>query len=1020
MDNKKFKIFNNIIGIVILLLSSFVYLSTIEPTTSFWDCGEFIASSFKLEVGHPPGNPVFQLFARFFTMFTDKMHAAAAVNAMSALCSSFTIFFLYLTVVHFGRRLYEKNHKEMSISGAITIFGAGAVGALAYCFSDTFWFSAVEGEVYAMSSLFTAVVFWAMLKWEEEIDLKYQNRWIILISFLMGLSIGVHLLNLLAIPAIVFIYYYKKSKKITWKGSVGILLLSVIILAIILYGIIPYIPKSAAFFDRIFVNGLGTKFNVGATIFMVLLLVLCFLALHILRKKDKATLHTILLCFTTIIIGYSTFSIIVIRASANTPTNEYQPDNPYTLVRYLEREQYGSAPLIYGEAYTSPYDVVQKKYYTPLGDKYYRADSYTPVYDSKSKMFFPRMWNAFDKNYVDFYNSYTNKHFKQVTITSRGEQKVIQMPYFKDNLTFFFDFQVNYMYLRYFMWNFVGRQNDFHGSTPGDPIQGNWESGIEFIDKARLGDQSKGPDYLVNNKGKNHYYFLPLILGLIGFFFQLKRDKKNCWITSLLFLLTGIAIVVYLNQPPYQVRERDYAYAGSFYVFTIWIGLAVVAIQSWLEDVTKKTKIPSASTAGIATVACLSVTVLMGCQNWDDHDRSERFTARDLAYNYLSGTSPNSILVTHGDNDTFPLWYAQEVENIRPDVRIMNTSLLGTDWYIDQMKYKTYDSEPLPISIERKQYLYGTNDYIYVIEAFDHPILAKDAISIFKNPKYKLSDNKSDFIPAKKLLIPVNKDNVKKYNIVGEKDYDKIVDTIELTISGKTIGKADLIVLDILSEYNWDRPIYFVSMGGDVDLGLKPWLQFNGFSYKLVPIKTPDYRETPQINSDDMYNQLMNVYRFESLKNTKMHVDYQNLYTFEAVSPIRDMFVQTAEKLIKEGEKEKAVTLLDRCVDIMPAENFPYNVSMLHSINEISIIKIVEQYLICGEKDKAKSVADQFVLETFQTIEYFISPRGNDMIYKEGVDANISFLYYLIHTLKNNGAEEYAATIEAKIVSLLS
>lgn len=1009
MEKKKFTRINNIVAIVILLISSFVYLSTIEPTTSFWDCGEFIASSYKLEVGHPPGNPVFNLFARFFTMFTDSTHAAMAVNAMSALCSAFTIFFLYLSIVHFARRIYEKRNQTISLGNAIAIFGAGAVGALAYCFSDTFWFSAVEGEVYAMSSLFTAIVFWAILKWEED-DLKYADRWIVLIAFLMGLSIGVHLLNLLAIPPIVFTYYYKKSSKITWKGIIGVFLLSIVILAFILFFIIPYIPKIAALFDRMFVNGFGAKFNIGATVFMVVLLAACFFVLYLLRKQDKAVWHTIVLCFTTILIGYSTFSMVIIRSSANTPTNEYQPDNPYTLVRYLGREQYGSAPLIYGQAYTSPYDVQSQPYYTPLNDAYYRAENITPRYPSGAKMFFPRMWNSFDSRYSAFYDSYTGGKFRTKTYMDGGELKKTKMPYFKDNLAFFFDFQVNYMYIRYFMWNFVGRQNDFHGDTPGNLTKGNWESGIKFIDNVRLGDQSDGPDILVHNRGKNHYFFLPLILGLIGFFFQLKHDSRNNWITALLFLLTGLAIVLYLNQPPYQVRERDYAYAGSFYVFCIWIGLAVVAIQSWLE----KGK-GSVVVSSLVTLACLCVPILMGCENWDDHDRSGRYTARDLAYNYLMGTDPNAIVITHGDNDTFPLWYIQEVEHVRNDIRIVNTSLLGTDWYIDQMKNKQYDSDPLPITLERKQYLYGTNDYPYVLNAIKRPVLASEAIDVFRNPKYVLNDGKTDFIPAKTLLIPVNKENVKKYHIVAEKDYDKIVDTVTLTISGDRFGKTDLIILDILAHYDWDRPIYSVVPGADVDLGLQSWMQYEGLLYKFIPIRTEDYRKNPHIDTDKMYNNLMNVYRFDSLKDSTIHVDYQNIYTFCAVSPIRDIFATTAEALVNEGQNAKAIDLLDKCMDILPEKSFPYNLTPMHSLNEFSILNVIELYLTLGEKDKAKALANAFADETTAMARHYATPVGKDMISQEDAASNISYIYYLVKMMKDHGEKEFAQLLESKI-----
>ncbi|HPB89561.1 MAG TPA: DUF2723 domain-containing protein [Bacteroidales bacterium] len=1018
MNSRKFTLYNRIISLVILLVAGFVYLSTIEPTTSFWDCGEFIASSYKLEVGHPPGNPVFQLFARFFTMFTDNMHAAAAVNAMSAICSAFTIFFLYLTIVHLGMRLNEKSGRSLSLANAIAIYGAGVVGALAYCFSDTFWFSAVEAEVYAMSSLFTAVVFWAILKWEEEAESKYANRWIVLISFLMGLSIGVHLLNLLAIPAITFIIYYKKSKKVNWKSATGVLLLSGAIILAVMIGIVQYLPRVAAFFDRIFVNGLGAPFNLGAVIFLVLLLVACFFGMYRLRKKEKAIMHTIVLSFTTILIGFSTFAVVVIRASANTPTNEYQPDNPYTLVRYLSREQYGSNPIIYGQAYTAPYDIKTVNYYTPLDGRYYKAENIEVVFPSEGKMFFPRMWNATDQKYVKLYDTYA-KVKNNRTVTVRGQKQVVQMPKFKDNLRFFFDYQLNYMYFRYFMWNFVGRQNDFHGQEPSDLISGNWESGIGFIDRMRLGDQSEAPEILKNNNAKNHYYFLPLILGLIGFFFQLRKDPRNNWVTSLLFILTGIAIVVYLNQQPFQVRERDYAYAGSFYVFTIWIGLAVLAIQGWIEKLHKKEEGGAAiAGAGVATALCLSVAILMGCENWDDHDRSGRYTARDWGYNFLAGTDPNAILITYGDNDTFPLWYQQEVEGVRTDVRIVNTSLLGTDWYIDQMQCRQYESDPLKITIPRIQYLYGTNDYPYVINAIERPILASQAIDIFRNPQYKLSDGKTDFLPAKQLLIPVNKENVKKYGIVAEKDYDKIVDTVVLNINADRIGKTSLIILDFLSTYQWDRPVYCVTTGTDLNLGLENWLQIDGMANKFVPIYTPDMRENPQIDEDKMYKILTETYRFDSLKDTTIHVDYQNIYSFMAVQPIREMFSKVSNKLIESGKVDQAEVVLDMAIDIMPGKNFPYNISFLRSYNELSLIDMMEQYLMIGKSEKAIVLADQFVEETLQMAKFFATSYGSSSLSTKEIDSNVTLLYYVINIFERYDQKEFANSVKRRLVEL--
>ena len=807
MDKKKFTLYNRITAAVVAMIAAVTYLLTIEPTASFWDCGEFIASSYKLEVGHPPGNPVFQLFARLFTMFSDNMHAAVAVNAFSAICSALTIFFLYLTIVFLAKRLIKPAEDgTYSVGKAIAIFASGAVGALAYTFSDTFWFSAVEGEVYAMSSLITALVFWAMTKWYEQADQPYANRWIVLISLLMGLSIGIHLLNLLAIPALVFMYYYKQREGghySLWE-YVKIFLVSVVILAVILFGIIPYLPKFAAYVDLFFVNTLGLPFNSGASFFMVALLGVCFWGLFRTMKQQKVFANTILLCFTMIVIGFSLFTIVIIRSSAKTPTNEYQPDNPFTLVRYLGREQYGSNPLVYGQYFDAPYEIEQTKYWAPMGDRYIKADGPGDViYDSKGKMLFPRMWSGNDPRHIAFYKSYMGNGGQ---VVAGAEHK---KPTFFQNLAFFFDYQLNWMYWRYFMWNFAGRQNDVHSPSPGDPFIGNWESGIKPLDEFRLGDQSMAPGYLKDNKGKNHYYMLPLLLGLIGLFFQFGRDKRGCWLTFLMFFMTGIAIVVYLNQPPLQVRERDYAYAGSFYSFSIWIGLAVAAVYSWIADSGrfKGARRETVASAAVAVVL-LGVPAQMASENWDDHDRSNRYTAVEMAKNYLNSVGPNGILVTHGDNDTFPLWYAQEVENVRTDVRIANTSLLGTDWHIDQMKYAVNESSPLDLTVGPKQYLYGTNEFIYIYDTRDTAFLLSDVMRIFKHPEAKLplsSGKQVDYIMSRKFIVPVNKENVLKYGILDEKYADMIPDQITLTIPKDKdyLTKPELFMLDLLSNYQW-------------------------------------------------------------------------------------------------------------------------------------------------------------------------------------------------------------------------
>ena len=1020
MDNKKFTLWNRIVAAAVSLIAAVVYLMTIEPTASFWDCGEFIASSYKLEVGHPPGNPVFQLFARLFTMFSDNMHAAVAVNAFSAICSALTIFFLYLTIVFLAKRLIKPSEEGIySLPKAIAVFGSGAVGALAYTFSDTFWFSAVEGEVYAMSSLITALVFWAMTKWYEQADRPYANRWIVLISFLMGLSIGIHLLNLLAIPALVFMYYYKQREDghYTFGEYVKIFLVSVVILAVILFGIIPYLPKFAAYVDLFFVNTLGLPFNSGAAFFMVALLGLCFWGLFRTMKNQKVFANTVLLCFTMIVVGFSLFTIVVIRSSAKTPTNEYQPDNPFTLVRYLGREQYGSNPLVYGQYFDSPYDIEQTKYWAPMGDKYIQADGPGKVIYTDGKMLFPRMWSGNDPRHIAFYKSYMGNGGQ---VVKGAEHK---KPTFFQNLAFFFDYQLNWMYWRYFMWNFAGRQNDVHSPSPGDPFIGNWESGIAPLDNFRLGDQSSAPGYLKDNKGKNHYYMLPLILGLIGLFFQFGRDKRGCWLTFLMFFMTGIAIVVYLNQPPYQVRERDYAYAGSFYSFSIWIGLAVAAVYSWIADSGRFKGARRETVASAAvTVVLLGVPFQMASENWDDHDRSNRYTAVEMAKNYLNSVGPNGILVTHGDNDTFPLWYAQEVENVRTDVRIANTSLLGTDWHIDQMKYAVNESSPLDLTVEPKQYLYGTNEFIYIYDTRDTAFLLSDVMRIFKHPEAKipLTGGKNvDYIMSRKFIIPVNKENVIKYGILDEKYADMIPDQITLTIpkDKSYLTKPELFMLDLLSNYQWDRPINLLSMGGDINIGMKDYLMYEGFSYKFVPVKNRmKSTEIGFADPEDLYYKMKNVFTWDALKRTDYFVDYQNFYTFCGVLSQRQIFVNVAKEMLKTGDSARAVEMLDMCQLCVPAENYPLDMTYLGFSNEYMVIDMIETYYDAGAPEKALELSRRFSDELFVSTEFFLE---NYDFTKREFESCYSCLSYMADLSEHHGDKEYAAEIRDRFNAML-
>ena len=1002
MDEKKFTLWHRIAALLAFAVSAVTYLLTIEPSASFWDCGEFIASSYKLEVGHPPGNPVFQLFARFFTMFGDNMHAAILVNSMNALCSALTIMFLYLTIVWLTRRLVKTN----TVGGAVAVIGSGLVGALAYTFSDTFWFSAVEGEVYAMSSLFTAAVFWAMTMWYDRYDRPHALRWVVLIAFLMGLSIGVHLLNLLAIPALVFMFYYRQreDRPFTFGEFLKIIAIGVVILGFLVFLFIPYLPKLAAYVDLFFVNVLGLPYNSGAAFFMIVILALMFWGIYVTLKKEKVFLNTALLCLAMITIGFSIFSIDIIRSSAKTPTNEYQPDNAFTLVRYLSREQYGSVPLLYGQYYDAPYDLKSSTYWAPLGGKYKKVEG--PVdarYRSEGKMLFPRMWNSSpDGRYEEFYRAYTAGRGRKVA--GAKDRK----PTMGANLYYFFDYQLGWMYWRYFMWNFVGRQNDIHAPTPGNIFHGNWESGVKFIDDIRLGDQSNAPSTLADNKGKNHYFFLPLLLGLLGLFFQFDRDKRGCWLTFLMFFMTGIAIVIYLNQPPYQVRERDYAYAGSFYFFSVWIGMAVAAVYSWISGALKgKGGAPVA--AGITAVFLL-VPVLMACQNWDDHDRSNRRTAVELARNYLNSVGPQGILVTHGDNDTFPVWYAQEVENIRTDVRICNTSLLGTDWHIDQMKWACNESAPLKLSIGPEQYLYGTNEYIPIIDTRGQEMTASDVIMLFRHPDVKVpmtSGRRVDYIASRKIVIPVNRENVIASGILSAKYKDMIPDRIVLQIpEGKDyLTKPELFMIDLLSNYEWDRPLNMLNMGGDLNIGLKDYLICDGYSYKFVPIRNKiSVSDIGFTDTDELYRLMTQVYTWDAISADGYFIDYQNIYTNLGVMSVRNVFLNAANAFMKAGQNDRAIEMLDRCFEAMrryPLESIPLGMTT----NDYVVMNLIDDYYTLGENNKGREYGALLAAELLVSARFYLEffEFGQSEFESCG-----SYIYYLADIFKQHGEEDMA------------
>ncbi len=1008
MTEKKFKLWNRIAAAFAFVVSAFTYLSTIEPTASFWDCGEFIASSYKLEVGHPPGNPTFQVLARIFTLFGDNMHAAVLVNAMSALCSALTILFLYLTIVWFAKRMT----KRLSVA----VIGSGLVGALAYCFSDTFWFSAVEGEVYAMSSLVTALVFWIMTLWYDRADEPHANRWIVLIAFIMGLSIGIHLLNLLMIPALVFMFYYRRREDgpFTVKELFKILLIGGAILGIMVFMVIPWLPKIAAYVDLFFVNVLGLPYNSGAAFFLVAVLGLCFWGLFRTLDKGKVFWNTALLCLTTIIVGFSIFSVDIIRSCAKTPTNEYQPDNAFTLVRYLTREQYGSTPLVYGQYYDAPFQVKENKYWTPLDGKYKKVDGPGEAkYDASGKMLFPRMWSGVDPQSKDIYKIYTRGKGKKIKGASSPK------PSMGANLAYFFDFQLGWMYWRYFMWNFAGRQNDVHSPSPGNIFHGNWESGIKVLDDWRLGDQSNAPSVLADNKGKNHYYLLPFLLGLIGLFFQFGKDKRGCWLNFLMFFMTGIAVVIYLNMPPFQVRERDYAFAGSFYFFTVWIGLGVLGLYD-LVDETLNRKF-STSLGAFLTAVCLCVPALMAAENWDDHDRSGRRTAPELGANYLKSVGPQGVLVTHGDNDTFPLWYAQEVENVRTDVRIANTSLLGTDWHIDQMKWACNESKPLPLTVGPEQYLYGTNEYIPIYDQRGRVMSIADVMTLFKHPQVKVqmsSGRRYDYIASRKISVPVNKENALASGIVPPAMAGRIADTIVLEIPANKdyLTKPELFVLDFLSNYQWDRPFNVLSNGGDINIGIKDYLMSDGFSAKLVPFKNrPSSSSFGLVDPDELWHYMTEVYSFDALKAPGWFVDYQNCYTFLAVMGIRSLHVNCASSFLGCGQPERALAMLDQSEAAMV--NFPVcSIPLGFSGNDYMVVKTVDLYYKLGHGEKGRELAVKYADEVLAAAAFYLQFYA---FAEDEFELCGNYIYYLSDVLEQGGEKELGKQIEKRFSDLV-
>lgn len=1053
---KQFKTVNNILGWVVFAIAAFTYCSTIEPTASFWDCPEFITTAYKFEVGHPPGAPFFMIFGNLFTQFaSDPTQVAKMINMMSALLSAACIMFLFWTITHLTRKLICHKGQVETTAQLITIMGAGLVGSLAYTWSDTFWFSAVEGEVYAFSSLFTAVVFWLILKWEDNYDQPHSDRYLVLIAYLMGLSIGVHLLNLLCIPAIVLVYYYKKAgDKSDLKGSLLALLVSFVLVAVVLYGVVPGIVKVAGWFELLFVNKLSFSFNTGEIIYIFLLVitiiwgiyesyigknrkrmnisfilsvamlgipfygfgvgaVLCAIVVlgilaYLLFKNKKLqkvqemprVLNTTLLCFLMLMIGYSSYAVIVIRSTANPPMDQNSPEDVFTLGEYLNRDQYGSTPLFYGPAYTSQVKTVrQGDYLVPVRSKgapiYQRKEKHNPNepdkyekvgnkgdYKYAQNMVFPRIW---DEHHANDYESWLGGVTGTQVMWDRGDgqQVAIKMPTQIDNLKFFFSYQLNFMYFRYFMWNFAGRQNDIQGF--GEAEHGNWISGISFLDNLRLGDQSKLPDDLKANKGNNKFYFLPLILGLLGLFWQAYYGKKGIrqfWVVFFLFFMTGIAIVIYLNQTPTQPRERDYAYAGSFYAFTIWIGLGVAAIMDWL----KKVKMNESLKATLVSAVCLLVPVEMVSQTWDDHDRSGRYTCRDFGQNYLMSLDQkrHPIIFTNGDNDTFPLWYNQEVEGVRTDARVCNLSYLQTDWYIDQMRRPAYTSPAVPITWNRYEYVTGQNEGIQIqpeIAEQIKQIYAEDpeeARKAFGDDPFELknilkywvrsTDPQLHVIPTDSIVVKIDKDAVRRSGMMIK---DSIPDHMIISLKGRSaLYKNSLMMLEMVAQTNWERPLYFaVTVGRDNYLSFSNNFIQEGLAFRISPFET--LKSGHYIDVDRMYDNMMHRFKFGGISNPEIYLD-------ETVSRMcythRRMFSMLIGELVRRGDKARALKALQYVDKQIPDVTVPY------SDNLGGTTELASAWTDCGHPEKAQAMLHELAKISRQYLDWYIQYSHDNVV----------------------------------------
>ncbi|WMJ72476.1 DUF2723 domain-containing protein [Cytophagaceae bacterium ABcell3] len=964
---------NNITGWIVFLFAAIVYTLTVEPTASFWDAGEFIAAAYKLQVPHPPGAPLYLLIGRFFSLFTSDLEKVALyINMVSVITSAATILFLFWTITMLAKKLVLTNNETPSLGQQIAILGSGAVGALAFTFSDSFWFSAVEAEVYAMSSFFTALVFWAILKWESRADEPGSDRWLIFIGYAVGLSIGVHLLNLLAIPAIAFVYYFKKYK-VSKQGVVLTFVVGAVIIGVIMSGIIVGLPSLAGSFELFFVNTLGTPFGTGIIIFSIIFIALLTYGIIYSNKHEKRVLNTVLLTFTFIVIGYASYGIIPIRSNYNPPIDENNPENILSFVSYLKREQYGDRPLIKGPLFTAGYPDVKR------GAPLYRKDSEKGryviydyrreyIYDKEHMVLFPRMYST-QSHHVEAYKERAN--------LAPG-----QRPTTADNISYFLNYQLYHMYLRYLLWNFAGRESDIQDAD--------WLGPTDWFEKDL-------PHYLEVNKARNNFFMIPLILGLIGLVFHYTRHNKDANVVMLFFFFTGIAIIIYLNQPPVEPRERDYTFAGSFYAFSIWIGLGVLALREWIGKLLKAPVIASS----LALVIGLTAPGIMMAEGWDDHDRSNRWHSVDSAKNLLNSCAPNAILFTGGDNDTFPLWYVQEVEGFRTDVRVCNLSLLNTDWYINQMKRDVYESEALPISLEFEDYIQGTNDALYFqeVDRFkDRGISLPGYINLVKqrNSLVMAQTRSGDAVttfPSRKFFLPVSKDAAAQ--AVPEDLRDFIVDRMTWSINQSTLEKKDLIMLDMISTNNWERPIYFSTTLSQANfLNLKEYTQLEGMAHRLLPAKLPGASQG-WINTEIMHDNLMNNFHYRELDNPDVYYDENHL---RFPLNLRTQFQRLAGQLELEDNKEQALEVINHCFAVMPDTSIPY---------DVSIPPFVPILLKLGERDKAIEITETMGDRAVENLAYL--ERKNTPYTNRDYYLNLHVLNTLITGLRNHGETDLAA-----------